>query len=76
MNQSKAYNWFVTVADFSEKLAQQAVGRHNNGRAISFNVNDKEQRRKEIFESDIVISMLPANLHFIVAEDCVRLKKI
>ena len=75
LDNSSANNWLVTVADFSIELAEQAVGNHNNGKAIFFNVTDKKQRESEIENADIVISMLPASLHITVAKDCVRLGK-
>ena len=43
--------------------------------AIFFDVMDDNQRVSEISNADIVISMLPASMHIIVAKDCVRLKK-
>ena len=75
LDNSSANNWLVTVADFSIELAENAVGNHNNGKAIFFNVTDKKQRESEIENADIVISMLPASLHITVAKDCVRLGK-
>ena len=75
LDNSSANNWLVTVADFSIELADLAVGNHNNGKAIFFNVTDKKQRESEIENADIVISMLPASLHITVAKDCVRLGK-
>ena len=68
-------NWFVTVADFSLELAQESVKESNNANAIFFNVKDDKQREREIIKSDIVVSMLPASMHIMVAKDCVRLKK-
>ena len=75
LDNSSANNWQVKVADFSIELADQAVGNHNNGKAIFFNVTDEKQRESEIENADIVISMLPASLHITVAKDCVRLGK-
>ena len=75
LDNSVANNWQVTVADFSIELAEQAVGNHENGKAIFFNVTDDKQRENEIINADIVISMLPASLHITVAKDCVRLAK-
>ena len=75
LNHSITNNWMITVADFSEELAKEAVGMHKNGRAIFFNVQDELQREKEIINSNIVISMLPAHLHIAVAKDCIRMKK-
>ena len=75
LDNAKVNNWFVTVADFSEDLAKQAVASHTNGKAIFFNVTDEIQREKEMSHTDIVISMLPPAMHIMVAEDCVRLGK-
>ena len=73
LDNAKANNWFVRVADFSEDLAKEAVGNSENGKALFFNVIDEKQRESEISDSDIVISMLPTRMHILVAEDCVRL---
>ena len=75
LDNAKANNWFVRVADFLEDLAKQAVANHSSGKAIFFNVMDDMQRESEISDSDIVISMLPTRMHILVAEDCVRLGK-
>ena len=75
LDHSLENNWQVTVADFSEDLARKAIIGSVNGKAIHFNVMDDTQRVAEISNADIVISMLPASMHFIVAKDCVRLKK-
>ena len=75
LDNSIANNWLVTVADFSIELAETAVANHTNGKAILFNVTDEIQRKSEIGNADIVISMLPASLHITVAKDCISLAK-
>ena len=75
LDNSIANNWLVTVADFSIELAEKAVANHENGKAIFFNVTDEIQRKSEIGNADIVISMLPASLHITVAKDCISLAK-
>jgi saccharopine dehydrogenase-like NADP-dependent oxidoreductase len=75
LDNAKANNWFVRVADFLEDSAKQAVANHSSGKAIFFNVTDDMQRESEISDSDIVISMLPTRMHILVAKDCVRLGK-
>ena len=75
LDNSIANNWLVTVADFSIELAKKAVANHTNGKAIFFNVTDEMQRKSEIENTDIVISMLPASLHITVAKDCISLAK-
>jgi saccharopine dehydrogenase-like NADP-dependent oxidoreductase len=75
LDKSEAENLLLTIADLSEALANKKTGSHKNARAISFDVCNDEQRKQEIQQADIVISMLPAHLHIEVAKDCVFYKK-
>lgn len=75
LDQSEAKNWEVVVGDYDEALAQQKVGDHPNGKAIAFNVFEEQQRLQAIKEADIVVSMLPASMHILLAKDCVALGK-
>jgi saccharopine dehydrogenase-like NADP-dependent oxidoreductase len=75
LKNSAAHNWVITVADADEKLAAQKVNHHENGKAISFNVNEEYSRREIILQHDFVISMLPAFMHGDVARDCVEFGK-
>lgn len=68
-------NWQVRVGDVDEKMAQQKIENHPRGTAFRFDINNAEQRAKEIEASDVVVSMLPASMHGAVASDCVRLGK-
>lgn len=68
-------DWFVTVGDYNQELAYKVVENHNYGNAIFFDVNNSSQRSSEIKKTDIVISMLPSNMHYLIAQECVRLSK-
>jgi len=67
--------WKITVGDVSLALAEEKIKGHPSSRAIALDIRDVSQREKEIGNSDLVISMLPASMHLEVAEDCVRLRK-
>ncbi len=67
--------WQLTVADITAENALQKTKSRANTKAIGFDLKKEKQRRELIADSDIVISMLPADLHLIVAKDCIRLKK-
>ncbi len=69
---SEKYNWKVNVGDISEELAKTKINNHKNATAFKFDVNNKQQREELIKNSDIVVSMLPASMHFEVAKDCVK----
>lgn len=71
LEKSENKNWHVTVADFDVDLAVQKVNGHTNASALKFDVFDIEQRQDAIREADIVVSMLPAHMHIMLAEDCV-----
>ncbi|WP_421920783.1 saccharopine dehydrogenase family protein [Marinifilum sp.] len=75
LKHSEKYNWKVSVGDMSLELARQKVGNHPNGSAFRFNLKDLEQRASEISAADIVISMVPASMHIIVARECLQYKK-
>jgi len=65
-------NWKIIVADADLKLAQSKVNHSQRAAAVSFDINDAEERTKHIRQADIVISLLPPSLHILVAKDCVK----
>ena len=68
-------NFTVTVGDLSIELAQKRINNHPAGKAIFFDIADKELRNTSIKNADLVISMLPAALHTKVAKCCLKYKK-
>ncbi|MFW6020398.1 MAG: saccharopine dehydrogenase C-terminal domain-containing protein [Bacteroidales bacterium] len=72
---TEKYNWKLTVGDKDLQLARSKVNNHENAEAIEFDISDKERRQKVISEHDVVVSMLPARMHPMVAEDCIAYKK-
>lgn len=73
--QSATNNWKITIADFDLSLAQSRAEDHANTAALQLDVNDAEQRRSAVQQSDLVISMLPAHMHIGVARDCIEFRK-
>ncbi|TCJ19023.1 saccharopine dehydrogenase [Flaviaesturariibacter flavus] len=68
-------NWTLTVVDANAALAREKIGDALGGLALSFDVSDPALREQHISDSDLVISLLPPSLHFLVAQDCLRLGK-
>ncbi|MFH1004276.1 MAG: saccharopine dehydrogenase C-terminal domain-containing protein [Bacteroidota bacterium] len=75
LDNSSKEGWKITVGDISLDIAKQKTGNHPNALAIIFDVTNELHRSAEIQKADLVISMLPATMHFIVAQDCLRFKK-
>ena len=67
--------WQVTVADHDLNAALQKVGAHQLVTAVQLKIQHEEFRKKLIQEADIVISMMPAALHNLIAMDCIAFKK-
>jgi saccharopine dehydrogenase-like NADP-dependent oxidoreductase len=63
-------HWRLLVADSDLELARSKVQEAPFVQAIQVQVNDAEQRSLLVKESDLVISLLPPTLHFLVANDC------
>src|SRR5688500_9203013 len=68
-------SWQVTVGDFSEQAAHEKTMSHPRARAIVFDIHNTEAASKSIEAADIVVSLLPAHLHPLVAVRCLELKK-
>ena len=67
--------WKIRVGDIKLENAVERVNGHANGETFRFDVHDPDQLRQEIKQASIVISMLPARMHHLVAECCVELAK-
>lgn len=75
LEQSSENDWLIVVGDTDIELAKDKIGDHAHGQAMAFDLFDPEQRKEQIAKSDLVISMLPANLHLEVAKSCLELSK-
>jgi saccharopine dehydrogenase-like NADP-dependent oxidoreductase len=70
LNNAKEHDWNIIVGDFSLEAAQQKVNNHDRGNAIFFDVHDNEKSNSAIASADVVISMIPAHFHPLVAMRC------
>jgi len=68
-------DWKLFVCDTNLALAASKINNFNCAKAFSIDISDEEKRHELISVADIVISMLPAALHFLVAKDCVLFSK-
>lgn len=72
LDHSKVLGWTVRVGDLSIETARQKVNNHPNGQAIQFDINNNKQLQEEVSWATVVISLLPAFMHPVVAQECVR----
>ncbi|MDB5223352.1 MAG: Saccharopine dehydrogenase L-glutamate-forming [Chitinophagaceae bacterium] len=71
----KKNDWHLLVCDADIDIAKLKVGNAENAEAVSINVEDEMERKKLVQSADIIISMLPPALHFLIAKDCVEFSK-
>ncbi|NJB36783.1 saccharopine dehydrogenase family protein [Croceivirga sp. JEA036] len=60
----------ITIADLHPDKLPVHVKNHQNAITVTLDIKDTDKRLKLIQDCTIVISMLPAFLHIIVAKDC------
>jgi saccharopine dehydrogenase-like NADP-dependent oxidoreductase len=69
------HNWQLTIADSNLALIQSKTGEVQNTKAVAIQIENELSRKQLVQEADIVISLLPASLHFLIAKDCIEFKK-
>ncbi|QSE97659.1 saccharopine dehydrogenase family protein [Fulvivirga lutea] len=72
IKQCSANDWKLRVGDYSLDLAKNKCNGSEVAEAFQFDINDHDQCVSEVEKADIVISMLPANYHPLVAKVCVE----
>ncbi len=65
--------WSLAIGDANAQIAR-AKGK-GKARGFAFNVTDNTQLEQEVSQADLVISMLPARFHILVAKACLKLSK-
>jgi saccharopine dehydrogenase-like NADP-dependent oxidoreductase len=67
--------WQVTIADVNPAAVQAKVGDHALVKAVGVSIENEVERKALIERADVVISLLPPSLHYVVALDCVAFGK-
>lgn len=74
-NNAATEQWQIRLADFDIALAEEKAENHPAVQCVQFDILNTLQTRDEIKKADLVISMLPARYHKLVAEVCVDQSK-
>ena len=75
LHKSETENFIVTIGDVSLSSAKKIINNHPNGKAISLDIFNEEEKKNAIKNRNVVISMLPARFHMLVAETCLEYGK-
>ena len=67
--------WHVVVADNDLKTAKEKVGSHPLVKAAQVNIENDQQRKELVQKAHVVISLMPPNVHYLIALDCILFHK-
>lgn len=68
-------NWRLIIVDADLTSAQSKTGDSPFANAVSFDISNSQLRGEHISNADIIISLLPPQLHIEVAKDCLQRNK-
>ena len=75
LQQGEANGWKILIGDISQAAARERIGKAPVGEAIAFDITQEEASKQSIARADVVISLLPAHFHPMVAQHCLALNK-
>ncbi len=67
--------WKVVVMDADAEMVAEKLNGHPKGEAAIINITDEPARQQLVRNADIVLSLMPPHLHYLLAKDCLKFKK-
>lgn len=67
--------WRVVVMDSNPEMIAEKLNGHPKGEAAVIDIKDDNARQNLVKNADIVLSLMPPNLHYLLAKDCLKFKK-
>jgi saccharopine dehydrogenase-like NADP-dependent oxidoreductase len=75
LNNAAAGGWIVTVLDGSAEAIDDKIRGHQRAVAAPIDITNAAARRPLVEAADLVVSLMPAHLHILLAEDCLAAGK-
>jgi saccharopine dehydrogenase-like NADP-dependent oxidoreductase len=75
LEQAPRNKWKVIVLDGNEKAIEEKVNGNPAAEVAAIDITNDKQRQPLVERADIVISLMPPNLHIYLAKDCLKYKK-
>jgi len=67
--------WRVIVMDSNPEMIAEKLAGHPKGEAAVIDIKDDSARQALVKQADIVLSLMPPDLHYLLAKDCIKYKK-
>ncbi|MFZ1529482.1 MAG: saccharopine dehydrogenase C-terminal domain-containing protein [Ferruginibacter sp.] len=75
LKEAETNNWQIIIADANRQLIEEKTKKHPRSAAIAIDINDETARHELIKKANLVISMMPPQLHILIAKDCIEYGK-
>lgn len=67
--------WRVIIMDSNPEMIAEKLAGHPKGEAAVIDIKDESARQALVKQADIVLSLMPPDLHYLLAKDCIKYKK-
>jgi saccharopine dehydrogenase-like NADP-dependent oxidoreductase len=74
-SQRKNNLWNITIADSDEATLLHKVSKFPEAAIAVLDITNEPERQKLVNWADIVVSLMPPQLHILLAKDCLQFKK-
>jgi hypothetical protein len=71
IQQAEKNQWKILIADTAKEQILLKTGSHPSTEAIELDITNAAKRGALVQQADIVISLMPPSLHYLIAEDCI-----
>lgn len=75
LEKSSEENIHITIADLNPENILEKIASHKASTIVRLDIFNDNEREGLVRKSDVVISMLPARMHLMVAKNCITFKK-
>lgn len=75
LKHAESENWFVRIGDIKIETVEKKISHHSRAEAVVFDICNLNDHLNLILEADLIISMLPASFHPLVAQACLENNK-
>lgn len=73
--QASVLNWHLIIADWQTEHLENQLGKMAGVTLTNLNIHNQEQVSAQVRQADLVISLLPAPFHLIVAKTCLEFSR-
>jgi saccharopine dehydrogenase-like NADP-dependent oxidoreductase len=75
IEQVSKLRWKLTIADANPISIREKTGATEFATIVELDINNETERRNLVKQHDIIVSLMPAHLHVLLAKDCLDFAK-